>query len=84
MEILKFYSKTCGPCKVLERNLKQTDIVYKDIDVASEEGLALLDKYNIISVPTLVKIDGDKIDIRVYSNSLDTMMMKRTGFGSRI
>ena len=64
MEILKFYSKTCGPCKVLERNLKQTDIVYKNIDVTSEEGLALLDKYNIISVPTLVKIDGDKIDIK--------------------
>ena len=32
--------------------------------MTSEEGLALLDKYNIISVPTLVKIDGDKIDIR--------------------
>ena len=64
MEILKFYSKTCGPCKVLERNLKQTDIVYKNIDVTSEEGLALLDKYNIISVPTLLKIDGDKIDIK--------------------
>ena len=28
--------------------------------------------------------EGDKIDIRVYSNSLDTMMMKRTGFDSRI
>ena len=64
MEILKFYSKTCGPCKVLERNLKHTDIVYKDIDVASEDGRALLDKYNIISVRTLVMIDCDKIDIR--------------------
>ena len=64
MEILKFYTKSCGRCKVLERNLTQTDSVYKDIDVTREEGLALLDKYNIISVPTLVKIDGDKIDIR--------------------
>ena len=45
-------------------NINYIKIVYKDIDVASEEGLALLDKYNIISVPTLVKIDGDKIDIR--------------------
>ena len=28
--------------------------------------------------------EGDKIDIRVYSNFLDTMMMKRMSFGSRI
>ena len=33
-------------------------------DVLMGEYKALLDKYNIISVPTLVKIDGDKIDIR--------------------
>ena len=36
-------------------------------------------------VVSLISVnEGDKIDIRVYSNSLDTMMMKRTGFGSRI
>lgn len=64
MEILKFYSKTCGPCKALERNLKQTDIVYKDIEISSEEGMELADKYGIMSIPTLVKIDGDKIDVK--------------------
>ena len=64
MEILKFYSKTCGHCKALERNLKQTDIVYKDIEISSEEGMELADKYGIMSIPTLVKIDGDKIDIK--------------------
>lgn len=64
MKVLKFYSKTCGPCKALERNLKKTSIVYEDIEISSDEGAKLAEEYGIMSIPTLVKIDGDKVDIK--------------------
>lgn len=64
MKVLKFYSKTCGPCKALERNLKNTSIVYEDIEISSDEGAKLAEEYGIMSIPTLVKIDGDKVDIK--------------------
>ena len=77
MEISKFYSKTCGPCKVLERNLKQTDIVYKDIDVASGEGLALLDKYNINSNNVLF-LDDNKDNIETAGEmGINTILVNK-------
>ena len=32
--IIKFYSPTCGPCKVLDKNLKTANIGYTSINVA--------------------------------------------------
>ena len=46
MKLIKVFSKTCGPCKVLERNLKQSGIEYINIDVDSEEGEKISDKYD--------------------------------------
>ena len=32
MKIIKFYSTSCGPCKVLDSNLKKAGIEYESID----------------------------------------------------
>ena len=68
MKLLKVYSKTCGPCKVLERNLKQSGIEYINIDVDSEEGEKISDKYEVTMVPTLLLL-GDN----------DNLIKKNTG-----
>lgn len=33
MKVLKIYSRTCGPCKVLESNLQLAGIPHESIDV---------------------------------------------------
>ena len=68
MKLLKVYSKTCGPCKVLERNLKQSGIEYINTDVDSEEGEKISDKYEVTMVPTLLLLDDN-----------DNLIKKNTG-----
>lgn len=55
MKVYKFYSPTCGPCKVLEKNLQESGIEYESIDITKEENDELISKYNIMTIPTLIK-----------------------------
>lgn len=59
MKILKFYSDSCGPCKVLTKNLKEAGIEVEEINV--QEDSYLIDKYEIKNIPTLIKIENDTI-----------------------
>lgn len=58
MKIIKFYSDTCGPCKVLDSNLKKAGIEYESVNANSDENDALVEKYGIRAVPTLIKEDN--------------------------
>lgn len=58
MKILKFYSETCGPCKVLDNNLKKAGIDYEAVNVTSDDDR--INKYHIRAIPTLIKEDNDK------------------------
>lgn len=63
MKIIKFYSDTCGPCKVLDSNLKKAGIEYESINANDDENDVLVERYKIHSVPTLIKEDnGVEID----------------------
>lgn len=57
MKVLKFFSPTCGPCKVLDRNLQEAGIQYESIDITDDANEELLTKYNITSIPTLLGVD---------------------------
>lgn len=59
MKIYKFYSPTCGPCKVLDKNLQEAGIQYESIDITDDNNEELITKYNIISMPTLLKVDDE-------------------------
>lgn len=59
MKILKFYSNSCGPCKVLEKNLKEAGIEYDSINVTNPDNLDLVTQYGVRGLPTLIKIDDD-------------------------
>lgn len=64
MKIIKFYSETCGPCKVLDKNLKEAKIDYISINVNDDENSQLLEEYSIKNIPTLIIVDdsGKVID----------------------
>lgn len=59
MRLIKIYSKTCGPCKVLEKNLVESGVKYDSVDVASEEGEDLTETYGVRAVPTLLLVDDN-------------------------
>ena len=57
MNILKFFGSWCNPCKALSKNLEDAGIEHKSIDV--DENKELTEKYNVMSVPTIVILDED-------------------------
>lgn len=59
MKILKFFSPTCGPCKVLDKNLQASGLEYESVDVTDGNNEELITKYNITSIPTLLGIDDN-------------------------
>lgn len=59
-KILKFYSPTCGPCKVMSRTLSTlTDVEIQDVDITDEDNESLLDEWKIRAVPTTIVL-GEK------------------------
>lgn len=72
MKILKFFSPTCGPCKILEKNLQKTDLEYESIDVTQEGNDQYIVKYNIKSLPFMVKIDDDGNVIKSFKGVISS------------
>ena len=70
MKLIKLYSDTCGPCKALENNLIKSKIKYDNVNIDSEEGEKLIEKYSIKSIPTLLLIDDNDILISKHSGVL--------------
>lgn len=63
-KILKFYSETCGPCKVMGKKLAELkNVEVQKVDIADEANGDLLDKHKIRAVPTIVVLaeDGSSI-----------------------
>ena len=81
-KILKFYSPLCGPCKVLEQNLKDSSIEYVNVNIFEDECIdnlgstdQLVEHYGIKSIPALVKINdsGDVIDKKIGILSVEQL-----------
>ena len=67
MNILKFFGSWCNPCKALSKNLEDAGIENKSIDV--DENEELTEKYNIMSVPTIVVLDEDDNEVGRFIGS---------------
>lgn len=54
-KILKFYSPTCGPCKVMSRSLGTLEgVEIQDVDITDEANELLLDEWKPKTVPTII------------------------------
>lgn len=70
MQVVKIFSQTCGPCKVLEQNLQKSGIKYISVDVASDRGDEYIEEYGIRNVPTLLLINDDGTEIKRHTGIL--------------
>ncbi len=63
--LLKFSSKTCQPCKMLDQQLKALGVPYSTIDI--DDFPSMVETYQLRGVPTLVKMEGfgKEVDRRV-------------------
>lgn len=62
--LLDFYSEHCGPCRMLSRDLDDISKDYSDIEIKKLniiDNYELTEKYNVMSVPTLVLIKDNTI-----------------------
>lgn len=76
MKILKIYSKTCGPCKVLENNLQLAGIPHESVDVQSAQGEEIAAKYEVKAVPTLLLVDEEGKVIKRHTGLLRVQELK--------
>lgn len=65
--LLDFYSKNCGPCKMLAFILNDIDKEFsEDIEIIKidfEEHSDLVEKYNVEGYPTLIMLkDGEEVE----------------------
>lgn len=58
MKLLLFYTDTVI-CKNVIKILNSNSIKYKAIDVTNSDNSKLLEKYNIVIAPTLIKLDNN-------------------------
>lgn len=76
MRLIKLYSNSCGPCKVLENNLKQANIEHESVLVTSDEGEELVEKYNVRNIPTLLLLDDNDNLIKKFTGILTPDKLK--------
>lgn len=76
MKVLKIYSRTCGPCKVLENNLQLAGIPHENIDVQSIEGEDVVSKYKVTTVPTLIIVDDEGNAVKRHNGLLGVQELK--------
>lgn len=66
--LVDFFAPWCGPCKILEPIIKELADEYKNKEIKIfkiniDENKEIADKYNIMSIPTIVLFkDGKKIN----------------------
>ncbi len=64
--LLEFYSKTCGPCKMLSFVLKDVDKTVEDCNILTidfDEFEDLKQAYNVAGFPTMIMLnDGKETD----------------------
>lgn len=59
-KIIKFFSPTCGPCKVMGKVLSELEgVEITDVDITDDSNQSLLDKWKPRTVPTIVILDED-------------------------
>lgn len=71
MKLLKIYSDTCGPCKVLEKNLQLANIEHESLNISSEQGEEIVDKYDVRAVPTLILLNDNNEVIKKHTGVMN-------------
>jgi thiol-disulfide isomerase/thioredoxin len=77
MKVIKFYSESCGPCKVLESNLNALNIEHENFNIEDENTEELLAKYNVKGIPTLIILTDKEEVIKRHVGLLNINDLKK-------
>lgn len=60
-KILKFYSNTCTPCKVMSKRLEELNDVadIQEVDIMDDNNQSLIEEWKPRTIPTIVVLDED-------------------------
>ena len=61
MKVLKFFTEFCGPCRAMSAKLTELGFEVESVDAIKRRDL--VDKYAVMAVPTLIKIDEEGNEI---------------------
>ena len=61
MKVLKFFTGFCSPCRTMSVQLAELGFEVESIDAIKRRDL--VDKYAVMAVPTLIKVDGEGNEI---------------------
>ncbi len=83
VELLDFWAEWCGPCKIMEPIFEEIEKDYHNkmtitkINVDEEEHRALVEKYNVMSIPTyLFMKNGEVVDQLIGAQAKETLTKK--------
>jgi thiol-disulfide isomerase/thioredoxin len=77
MKLLKFYSKTCGPCKALDKTLALfSTLPVEVVSIDVEENPLTAAKHNVRAVPTLVLVSIETdAEVRRHRGNLNAVQL---------
>ncbi len=55
--LLKFTSPTCGMCRALTQAFEKANVPHTTIDISTDDGYALAQRYHVRHLPTVVELD---------------------------
>lgn len=76
-KILKFYSPTCGPCRIMSRSLSAIEgVEIQDIDVTDDSNRELIEKWEVRSIPTTIVLDENGNKLKRFMGIFSANMIK--------
>lgn len=73
-QVYKFSASWCQPCKTLTKRLHDKGLTLPEYDIDNPSNKALMEKYNIRSVPTVVVDDDGLVQVFVGANLTDALL----------
>ena len=61
MKILKFYTDTCMPCRMVGKLLESMNLAVDSINALQD--VAMVDEYNVCTTPTLVFLNDENKEV---------------------
>lgn len=61
MKVLKFFTEFCSPCRTMSVQLAELGLNVESVDAIKNRDL--VEKYSVMAVPTLIKVDEEGNEI---------------------